>query len=197
MSTVRAIESRVLEVERFAIRVVDAEGRDVRGDRAVSGDFAYERAADGGITVAEWIQRRTDWLPGDLRVQVLKAGEPAHGRTTLATVREARVARAGGPAAPRIRSTEGFALPEVEEAIRRLERMNVRLTYGHGRDAHDNRRLPQTYPFDEPAPDAMPVQRFVFDRFKWLPDDLRAEVLDFNLKPIANMSAPLKEFRRK
>ena len=93
MPTVAFTESKIAAIEGFAVRLRFAgpgrtKGRDVRSDRTDVPTYAYRRAASSSITVAAWIQTRSEPTFPGYAVDVLDGRERVvSGRTLLSTVR--------------------------------------------------------------------------------------------------------------
>ena len=88
MSTVVNVERKIRRVEGFRVRVLHLHGADVRGDRMGLPQYAYQHAADNGITVERWKETRfRPSFPG-FEVDVLdRRGRSVQGNTKLNTVR--------------------------------------------------------------------------------------------------------------
>ena len=90
MPSVRAVESRIRNVEGFAVAVYWHHGGDVRSDmQRPLPPYRYRQAASGSITVAEW--KRTRFRPNypGFDVEVLdRRGHSVSGNLRLATLRE-------------------------------------------------------------------------------------------------------------
>ena len=89
MPSVRAVESRIRNVEGFAVAVYWHRGGDVRSDMQRFPSYPYHQAASGSITVADW--KRTRFHPNypGFDVEVLDTrGHSVSGNLRLATLRE-------------------------------------------------------------------------------------------------------------
>lgn len=70
------------------MRILAADGRNIRDDRQGLPSYSYGRKLKGAATVASWRDGRFRQEYPGFDVQVLFAdGSVAHGRTQLATVR--------------------------------------------------------------------------------------------------------------
>jgi hypothetical protein len=89
MPKVSYVESRVRNIEGFAIVITWHHGGDVRGDKKSLSGYPYRQAASGNLTVADW--KRTRFSPNypGFYVMVLEdRGHAVVGNTKLATLRE-------------------------------------------------------------------------------------------------------------
>ena len=89
MPTVRIVESRIRNVEGFAVAVYWHHGGDVRSDLQGFPSYPYQLAASGSITVAEW--KRTRFRPSypGFEVEVLdRHGRSVSGNMRLSTLRQ-------------------------------------------------------------------------------------------------------------
>lgn len=88
MPTVKAVESRIRNVEGFDVAVYWHHGGDVRGDKRSFPSYPYRQAASGSITVADW--KRTRFRPHypGFEVEVLDGhGSSASGNMKLENLR--------------------------------------------------------------------------------------------------------------
>jgi hypothetical protein len=101
MPTVKAVESRIRNMEGFAVAVYWHHGGDVRGDKESFPTYPYQQAASGSSTVAEW--KRTRFEPnypgfdvevldptgtsvsGNLKLDNLRGSTPGSVRDSLQT----------------------------------------------------------------------------------------------------------------
>lgn len=90
MPTIQSIERKIERVERFAVRILYPNGRDIRGDQAeFQHTYNYERAASDEITVSQWKENRFRNEFQGFKVNVLLGnGRVANGNTKLANVRD-------------------------------------------------------------------------------------------------------------
>lgn len=91
MATIRHVEKQIEALEGFAVRIRHGrDGRDVRSDKQNTPGYRYARAMAGSKTVKDWRDGRfASSYPG-YSVEVLTVdGKVAHGRTLLATLRQA------------------------------------------------------------------------------------------------------------
>jgi hypothetical protein len=89
MPKVSHVESRVRNVEGFAIAVRWHHGGDVRGDKESFPSYPYQNAASGEMTVADWKRTRFGpHYPGFDVVVLDDRGHAVVGNTKLATLRE-------------------------------------------------------------------------------------------------------------
>jgi hypothetical protein len=93
VTTVKHVERSIRDVEGFRVRLLYTSpgrkrGKDVRGDREEMPSYTFTRGARDDWTVAEWVHKRFARSYPGFDVEVLDGhGQPAHGRTKLATVR--------------------------------------------------------------------------------------------------------------
>jgi hypothetical protein len=88
MPTIRGVERSIRKVEHFDVHFTYEHGRDVRGDKRDLPSYRYDRGAPDKWTIAEWRSKRFRQSYPSYGVTVLDgAGEPAHGRRTLANLR--------------------------------------------------------------------------------------------------------------
>jgi hypothetical protein len=88
MANSRELESQIKEVERLDVRLVNENGRQVRGDSVGFADYPYKRAANETLTVAAWKNARFFKHYEGYDIEVLdENGDVTHGRTILANVR--------------------------------------------------------------------------------------------------------------
>ncbi len=89
MPKVKAVESRIRNVEGFEVAVRYYHGADVRGDKGNFPWYPYEQAAKGEATVADWKRTRFQpTYPGyDVEVRD-RSGASVRGNTKLATLRQ-------------------------------------------------------------------------------------------------------------
>lgn len=85
---VRNQERRIKRVEGFEVNFLHPDGRDVKGNRDIGGNYTFENRAPDRFTVSHWKQNRfKDDFPG-FEVEVLDGeGEAVPGNTRLDTVR--------------------------------------------------------------------------------------------------------------
>ena len=90
MPTIKSIERKIERVERFAVKILYPNGRDIRGDQAeFQHTYNYERAASDEITVSQWKETRFRNEFQGFKVDVLLGnGRVANGNTKLANVRD-------------------------------------------------------------------------------------------------------------
>ncbi|HEY0081367.1 MAG TPA: hypothetical protein VGB61_01150 [Pyrinomonadaceae bacterium] len=90
MPTIQSIERKIERVERFAVKILYPNGRDIRGDQAeFQHTYNYERAASGDMTVSQWKETRFRNEFQGFKVDVLLGnGRAANGNTKLANVRD-------------------------------------------------------------------------------------------------------------
>jgi hypothetical protein len=89
MPTLKVVESRIRNVEGFAVAVYWHHGGDVRSDMQAFPSYPYHLAASGSISVAEW--KRTRFRPTypGFEVEVLdRHGRSVSGNMRLSTVRQ-------------------------------------------------------------------------------------------------------------
>jgi hypothetical protein len=92
MSSVQAVEKRILKVEGFRIRIRYPSGRKVRSDTMGVEPYRYARRAGDNRSVAQWRVARFEGRYPGYEVDVLDgAGNAVHGKTLLATVRASYV----------------------------------------------------------------------------------------------------------
>ena len=88
MPRVSAVESRIRNVEGFAVAVYYHHGGDVRGDKEEFPSYPYSYAAKGEATVADWKRTRFQPCFPGYDVEVLDPqGHSANGHVKLATLR--------------------------------------------------------------------------------------------------------------
>lgn len=89
MPTIQSIERKIERVERFAVKILYPDGRNIRSDQSdFQHTYNYERAANADITVSQWKESRFQNAYPGFRVEVLLGnGQPANGNTKLANVR--------------------------------------------------------------------------------------------------------------
>ncbi len=89
MATIRAVESRIRKIEGFDVRILHADGADMRSDRTGIPQYIYERALKNSSNVRGWRDGRFRQSYPGFEVEVLDArGHRAHGNTLLGTVRD-------------------------------------------------------------------------------------------------------------
>ncbi len=90
MPTIQSIERKIVRVERFAVRILYLDGRNIRSDQAdFQHTYNYERAANDDMTVSEWKESRFQNAFQGFKVKVLLGnGQPANGNTKLGNVRD-------------------------------------------------------------------------------------------------------------
>ena len=91
MLKVMDVVGKIWDLEGFAVRITDLDGRDVIGvrKRFQCPRHDYERAAPNNWTVEDWKATRFRRYYPEFDVEVLDAdGIDVHGRTILRTVRE-------------------------------------------------------------------------------------------------------------
>jgi hypothetical protein len=92
MPTVKHIEDLIWRIERFRVRFLHKDGRDVRGDCSGLSEYNYSRSAKKQMTVEAWKLQRIRPKYRDFDIVVLDGGgNPVHGRTLLKTVRASYV----------------------------------------------------------------------------------------------------------
>jgi len=90
MPTVKIVENKIWSIERFRVSILHPDGRNVRSDYDGLPNYnSYERALSGEMTVADWKEGRFKKAYPGFEVEVLNGqGEPVHGATKLANVRD-------------------------------------------------------------------------------------------------------------
>lgn len=89
MPTVKVVESRIRNVEGFAVAVHWHHGADVRGDMQSFPSYPYRQAAAGSTTVADWKRTRFEPTYPGFDVEVLDPrGEPVSGNMKLESLRD-------------------------------------------------------------------------------------------------------------
>lgn len=90
MPQVKTVEAKILSLEGFAVKILNAAGADVRSDKQLPAQFnQHTNRAAGTMTVAGWRRVRfSPQFPGFSVVVLLRNGDPAPGQMRLATVRE-------------------------------------------------------------------------------------------------------------
>lgn len=90
MPQVKTVEAKILSLEGFAVKILNAAGADVRSDKQLPAQFdQHTNRAAGTMTVAGWRRVRfSPQFPGFSAAVVLRNGDPAPGQMRLATVRE-------------------------------------------------------------------------------------------------------------
>jgi hypothetical protein len=90
MAKVKTIETRIRNIEGFAVRILHPDGSDVRGDMEGLPSYTqYEKAAKNEMTVAEWKEIRFKPTYAGFDVNVLDgSGTIVHGATKLRNVRD-------------------------------------------------------------------------------------------------------------
>jgi len=88
MPTLRAVESRIRNVEGFRVAVYWHHGGDARGDLEGFPTYPYQQAASGSITVAAWKRTRFHPVYPGFDVEVLdQRGASVSGNMKLANLR--------------------------------------------------------------------------------------------------------------
>ena len=89
MPQVKSIEARILSLEGFAVKILNPDGTDVRGDKNMPAQFdRHTNRAAKGMTVAGWRRVRfSPQFPGLSVAVLLGDGTHASGGMQLATVR--------------------------------------------------------------------------------------------------------------
>jgi hypothetical protein len=89
MPTIRTIERKIERVERFAVRILYPDGRNIRSDqKGFQYTYNYERAVADDITVSQWKESRFQREFQGFKVEVLLgSGQVANGNTKLTNVR--------------------------------------------------------------------------------------------------------------
>ena len=89
MPTIQSIERKIERVEKFAVRILYPDGRNIRSDQAgFQHTYNYERAAGDDITVSQWKESRFQNAFQGFKVKVLLGnGQAANGNTKLGNVR--------------------------------------------------------------------------------------------------------------
>ena len=89
MPQVKTVEAKIFSLEGFKVKILTAEGADVRSDKMLEAQFdQHTNRAAGGMTVAGW--KRVRFAPQFVGLTVavlLYNGTPASGHMQLATVR--------------------------------------------------------------------------------------------------------------
>jgi hypothetical protein len=85
---VRNLERKIRDIEGFELNFLHPDGRDVKGNKEIGGDYQYSQKAPSRYTVSNWKENRFgDNFPG-FDVEVLDGeGESVQGNTRLDTVR--------------------------------------------------------------------------------------------------------------
>lgn len=87
-ATVAQIESRIMEVEGFSVRLTYPDGEDLRSDKRGLPIWPYEEAARNAWTVSEWKRERFTPHYSEYDVDILDGNDdPVLGPTKLETVR--------------------------------------------------------------------------------------------------------------
>ena len=89
MPQVRAVEARILNLEGFDVKILNATGTNVRSDKHLPTQFdRHTNRAAGSMTVAGWKRVRfSPQFPGFSVAVLLRNGRSAPGQMQLATVR--------------------------------------------------------------------------------------------------------------
>lgn len=86
---VRDLEEQMRRLEGFDVRLLNEDGRDMRGDATGLSPYAYERYGGDNTRVSDWVGSRIRSKYGyDAEVLDGNTGKPVHGNTLLGSVRE-------------------------------------------------------------------------------------------------------------
>jgi len=90
MPTIKSIERKIQCVERFAVKILYPDGRDIRSDQAsFQHTYNYELAAKDDMTVSHWKASRFQNIFQGFKVEVLLGnGDVANGNMKLGNVRD-------------------------------------------------------------------------------------------------------------
>ena len=90
MPQVKTVEAKISKLEGFKVKIVTAEGADVRSDKQLPAQFdGYTNKAAGTTTVAGWKRVRfAPQFPGYGVEVLLEDGTHAQGKTQLKKVRD-------------------------------------------------------------------------------------------------------------
>ncbi|NQW73577.1 MAG: hypothetical protein HQ453_12685 [Actinobacteria bacterium] len=89
MPQVKTVEAKIVHLEGFTVKILNADGADVRSDRQLPAQFdQHTNRAAGSMTVAGWKRVRfSPQFPGFSVAVLLGNGTRASGGKQLATVR--------------------------------------------------------------------------------------------------------------
>lgn len=88
MPKLNIVEKRIFEVEGFQVEFVDANGKNMRGDKQIPKQYEAERATRNSFSVSDYKEKLKFQYPGyDFKI-LNSDGSVARGQTKLATVRD-------------------------------------------------------------------------------------------------------------
>lgn len=86
--TIQGWERKIHRFEGLRVRILHADGRDVRSDKAVSTRYPFKNKAADSMSVSSWLRNRFDPVFPGYRCDVLDEDQQrAHGRTQLGKLR--------------------------------------------------------------------------------------------------------------